>query len=156
MSNEHDALERQLRALTPASAELDREETLYRMGRASVPSSRPWQAGTLLAALLAICLGAGWWRSASAPPLVVERIVEREVRVEVPVPVPTPTPSGPLASWGDPADLRDLPRNRKIEDQLLRHGLDGLLLMPAARPAPRTPTMDELLQSLGVLDRGEP
>ena len=148
MSN--DPLERQLRALTPTGPDLDRDALLYRMGRASAP--RPtlwmWQLTSAVALLFALGIALAWWQQPTPAPLVVERIIVREVPVEVPVVVPSP--GDILSLWGGKTEPRELPRARRIEEQISRHGLDAV---PAAvANSPRTPTMTELLQSLSAFD----
>jgi hypothetical protein len=150
MSNERDPLERQLRAMTPTAPDLDRDATLFRMGRASVPRQRvwPWQAATALSSSLALFLALIYCHQPPPATLFVDRVVEREVRVEVPVLVPS---AGDILSlWGTPAEPRELSRQRRIEDQISRHGLDGV---PGGHaPGGRTPTVGELLQTLEASD----
>jgi hypothetical protein len=164
MSNETDSLERQLRALTPATPDLDRAETLFRMGQASAPApcTWPWQVGMIASSLLALTFALAWWVTLHAPPIV---IVQGGGGVPLPPPVrepDAPLPE-PLAAWTLPAEQRELPSNRRLEDQIARIGLEGV---PPAPPAPRTPTLAEILQSLNSFDpsagiprvplRGEP
>lgn len=146
----HDPLERQLRAMTPTGPELDRATLLYRMGRASAPPPRvwPWQVTSAVTAVLALFSALAWLHQPTPAPLIVERVVVREVRVEVPVVVPS---AGDLLSlWGSTTEPRELPRGRRIEEQISRHGLDAV---PAAvGTSPRTPTMTELMQSLSAFE----
>lgn len=153
MSHDVNDLEGRLRALAPANPALDREATLYRMGRASAPPRWPWQAASLVAALVAVGLGVAWWQERGRPPVEVVRVVERVVEVPVPTPVPTPSPPEPIASAWSPLPP-DQPFYLRLQDQLLRHGLDGLLSVPDRRPAGRTPTRAELLQEMGFLSEG--
>jgi len=150
MSHDVNDLEDRLRGLAPAGPALDREATLYRMGRASAPPRWPWQAASLVAALVAVGLGVAWWQERGRPPVEVVRVVERVVEVPVAVPVPAPSP-GEAVTYPWPApDLRDRPLYLRLQDQVLRHGLDGLMALPTPRPTGRTPTRDELLQEMGL------
>jgi hypothetical protein len=126
------ALEAALAGLAPAPAVLDRDRLMFRAGVAA--SRRPgwlWPgaAGVLgvatatLAVLLAVRPG----------PVVVERVVIREVpgRAEPQRQQAVPAQGTHEPSWG-----RGVGPYFQIQEQLLRHGLDGVPVPPPLPPAP--------------------
>ncbi len=135
-----------LAGLRPNPPALDRDRLLFNAGRVSV--SRPWlwrltaAASTTLAAVLAAVL-----LLRPAPP-AVERVVY--VRVEPPTPPKTDPapPAVPVESEpAVPPPLYSSPSTpyTRLEDRVLRWGLDGL-----AEPTPAPPSPPETLDSLGV------
>ncbi len=139
-----------LAALAPRPAALDRDRLLFRAGRASAP--RPWfwrlsaAASTTAAVVLASVL---YMRPTAAP---VERVVYVQV-APAPVKAPSPMeatvapaaaaesePPAPSYSWPTTAYTR-------LEDRLLRWGLDGLD-EPMPPPAAPPDTLKSLLKSL--------
>ncbi|HBI44140.1 MAG TPA: hypothetical protein DDY78_15000 [Planctomycetales bacterium] len=138
-----------LSALAPRPAALDRDRLLFRAGRASAP--RPWfwrlsaAASTIAAVVLAAILLV---RPAPTP-------IERVVYVQVtPAPIPAPpmevavTPPAPLESEPqEPAYSWPSTPYTRLEDRLLRWGLDGLG-EPSPAPAAPPETLKSLLQSL--------
>jgi hypothetical protein len=138
-----------LAALAPHPPALDRDRLLFRAGRASAP--RPWfwrlsaAASTIAAVVLAAILVL---RPAPTP-------VERVVYVQVaPLPMPAPpkevvvTPPVPLESEPqEPAYSWPTTPYTRLEDRLLRWGLDGLA-EPSPPPAAPPETLKSLLQSL--------
>lgn len=145
------ATEAALAALAPAPAALDRDRLMFQAGRAAGGAAGwGWPAATgaltALAAALALVM-------VLRPPVVTETVVVH-VPVEVtPAPAPpkpepdTPADSSPVTSR--PADLAALPPVApgylRLQDQILRWGLDAL---PAGRPAaPAEPpiTVEQLL-----------
>ncbi len=141
-----------LAALRPSPPALDRDRLLFNAGRASV--SRPWAwriaaaASTALAAVLAAVL---ILRPAPPP---VERVVY--VRVE-PAPQPPPKADAPPSPPPAPAEseppaappLYSSPSTpyTRLEDRVLRWGLDGLA-EPTPHLAAPPETLDSLLKSL--------
>lgn len=111
-----------LRALAPSGGGLDRDELLYRAGRAAAPRRGPWVVASAVSTAVAAAL-ALWL--AVRPPAVVERVIA------VPAQAPTEEPSSvpPEAIAGSP-----LP-HLELQDRLIKHGLDGLGQRPAARPS---------------------
>lgn len=142
------ALADALAGLKPRPAALDRDALMFRAGRASAPRRWAWPLATVAVSLVALGLGVALL---VRQPRVVERI--EYVRVEVPVPAP-PTPETPPVPT--PADAPSLVTHeeeapplsgvRRLEDHLLRWGLDGLPPAPHAPPPKETP--DSLLRSL--------
>jgi hypothetical protein len=138
-----------LTSLKPSAA-LDRDRLMYRAGRASVSRHLLWPlatgASSALAAVLAVVLLA---RPAPAP-------VDRVVYVPVPLPqapipeppgvakdAPAPTDAPPVALSADPWPATPYAR---MQDRVLRWGLDGLAEPPL--PAPDPPqNLDSLLKS---------
>lgn len=155
MAHDPERLEGQLRALTPSGPTLNRDALLIQMGRASAPPRWPWQVASSLLLVLALGLGVAWWHERAREPLVIERVVERQVIV----PVPASPPSLPSVSPHDPL-VDTWPRSRKqsrhllLQDHLLRFGLEGL----GQNPPASTPslTLDELLESLSITTHEEP
>ena len=139
-----------LAALRPSPPALDRDRLLFNAGRAS--ASRPWfwrltaAASTTLAAVLASIL-----ILRPAPP-AVERVVY--VRVEPPRrrlrrPTrrrpPSPVESEPAVS--PPLYSSPSTPYTRLEDRVLRWGLDGLAEPTPPEAAPPE-TLDSLLRSL--------
>ncbi len=155
MSRDTDDLEARLGALKPAPPSLNRDATLIRMGRASAPGVGRWRAASAALVVIAVGFALAWWHERSRPPVEIVRVVERIVEVQVPVapptptPTPTPSPGEPFTdTWSTPLDERNLPPYLRLQQQILRHGLDGLTTMPAPSPARPTPTLTELLNDL--------
>ena len=138
-----------LTTLAPHPPALDRDRLLFRAGRASAP--RPWfwrlsaAASTSAAMILAATL---LLRPARSP-------IERVVYVQVtPGPIPAapkeaiPTPPPPLESEPkEPAYSWPTTPYTRLEDRLLRWGLDGM--NKPTPPATEEPeTLKSLLQSL--------
>jgi hypothetical protein len=139
-----------LAALAPRPPALDRDRLLFNAGRASAP--RPWfwrltaAASTTLAAVLAATL-----LLRPAPPPVQHTVY---VQIEA-VPQPPPKPEPPLAPA--PAESEPPPAPAfyswpstpytRLEDRVLRWGLDGLAEPTPASAAPPE-TLDSLLRSL--------
>ncbi len=135
-----------LAALAPRPPALDRDRLLFHAGRASAP--RPWfwrlttAGSTALAAVLAALL---LFRPAPAP---VERIVY--IRVEpAPPKADAPPAAAPAESEPPAVPLYPWPATpyARMEDKVLRWGLDGLAEPPAPPDAPPD-TVDSLLKSL--------
>jgi len=138
-----------LAALVPQPPALDRDRILFNAGRASAP--RPWfwrmtattttSCAVLLAAILLL-------RPAPTP---VDRVVYVQVAVQPPQPTPkedVPTPPPPSESEpSEPAYPWPTTPYTRLEDRLLRWGLDGLA-EPSPPPAAPPETLKSLLQSL--------
>ena len=134
-----------LAALAPRPPALDRDRLLYNAGRASAPRPWLWRLTAAVSTTLAAVLGAlVIFRPAPTP---VEHIVY--VRVEPPAPpkVDTPPPAAPAESapLAPPYSWPSTPYSR-LEDRVLRWGLDGLAEPPP--PAGPAETLDSLLRSL--------
>jgi len=134
-----------LGALRPNPPALDRDRLLFRAGRASAPRPWPWQltaavsatAAALLAALLV-------FRPAPTP---VERVVVVHDLAPAP-PKPEETPAPPAAVEAAPPTY-SWPNTpyRRLEDNVLRWGLDGVPQPPPSAEGPAD-TRDSLLKSL--------
>jgi hypothetical protein len=138
-----------LSALAPRPPALDRDRLLFKAGRASAP--RPWfwrlnaAAATTAAVVLAAIL---FMRPGPAP---VERVVYVQV-MQPPVKAPPneeiKTPPAPVESEPpEPAYSWPTTPYTRLEDRLLRWGLDGLA-EPSPPPAAPPETLKSLLQSL--------
>jgi hypothetical protein len=136
-----------LRHLAPAPAGLDRDTLLFRAGQCAAPRRWFWPAAatisTAACAVLAVLL-------ASRPaPAVVERIVYVE-RPVPPVVVPKDQPPAPQSDETSvPPEARapaGLTPRRRLEEHLLRWGLDGLGEPP---PPPDRTFMPPLFLSPG-------
>lgn len=138
-----------LAGLRPSPPALDRDRLLFNAGRAS--ASRPWlwrvatAASTTLAVVLAAVL------ILRPAPAAVEHVVY--VRVEPPTPPPKADPAPPaVAVESEPAvspPLYSWPSTpyTRLEDRVLRWGLDGLAEPTPTEAAPPE-TLDSLLRSL--------
>ena len=81
-----------LRKFTPAAGRLDRDEVLFRAGRASARTPRGWKVSCgVLAVSQAATLGL-WWGTRPTPPVPP---MPPAVVVPDAVPAPLPAPSGP-------------------------------------------------------------
>jgi hypothetical protein len=141
---ELDALAGALRGLTPRVHGLDREALLFRAGRASAPRPWAWPLATAAAMLTAAVLG-GILLTRPGPPPRERTVHIVVVRPETPAPQ-EPTPDPPPAPV-DAVSPGAVTRYRRLQEHLLRWGLDGLPTPPPAPP--REPaTVDSLLQSL--------
>lgn len=139
-----------LAALAPQPPALDRDRLLFHAGRASAP--RPWfwrisaAATTSCAVVLAAVL------ILRPVPTPVDRVVYVQVAVPPPQPAPpkedVPTPPPPSESEpSEPAYSWPTTPYTRLEDRLLRWGLDGLA-EPSPPPAAPPETLKSLLQSL--------
>ncbi|HWG45226.1 MAG TPA: hypothetical protein VN688_20850 [Gemmataceae bacterium] len=141
-------LESALRGLQPQVETLDRAVLMYRAGRASA-RGWGWPLATLGATTLAIVLGI--LPLIRPAPVVVERIVYLPAPQPQP-PAPTPeesvTPSTPDSIVVEPLDASPRSRYLRMQEQVLRWGLDGLPMPPPAAPTEEPPTVEQLLQSL--------
>jgi hypothetical protein len=138
-----------LRGLAPDPTPLDRDALMYRAGRNAARGVRLWQAAAALSTAAALALGLVL--GLRPEPQAVTHTVVVTVTKEVPVPVesspPAPERQADGFFVGTPAEPVDRPLPRRLEEQVLRWGLDGLPLPPPATPR-EAPSMDELLKSL--------
>jgi hypothetical protein len=129
------ALEEQLRGLVPQAGALDRDRILFRAGRASAPTGWVWRAvagvSTLTAAALAAVL------ALQPPP---QAVFERVVRAPAERPA---SPAPPASVPGEEAAIpvradaaEEVPPHRRLQEHLLRWGLEGFGPPP---PAPEHP-----------------
>ena len=139
-----------LTALAPRPPALDRDRILFDAGRASAPRPWFWRMTAATTTSCAIVLAAVLiFRPIPVP---VDRVVYVQVAVqpsqlappkEDPIPSPAPAesePPEPAYSWPTTPYTR-------LEDRLLRWGLDGLG-EPSPPPAAPPETLKSLLQSL--------
>jgi hypothetical protein len=116
------AVESALRGLAPHAGALDRDELLFRAGRASAPRRWPW---VLAAAASAATAGALAVLLALRPePPVVERVryVERPAEEPSSVPPEARQPRPPLP-------------HLEMQDKILTRGLDAFGERPPDRPS---------------------
>lgn len=133
--------------LKPRPAELDRDMLMFRAGRASAPRGWTWPLATAAAALVALGLGVALLVRPQPP--VVEHTVYVEVQIpvhETPAPQPQPPAADTAALVSEEPEPPRLSEYQRLEDHLLRWGLDGLPPAPHV-PAPKE-TRDSLLKSL--------
>ena len=132
------SLEAALAGLAPRPARLDRDRLMYRAGQKSRAALRwLWPASTAASALAAGCLAVAL-ALRPAPP-VVERVVY------LPAPEVAPAPDSPAPAAAD--SRAGLAGYLRLQERLLRAGLDGLPEPPPEAPPPPQ-TRDSLLQSL--------
>jgi hypothetical protein len=162
------ALEAALAGLAPAPPALNRDLLLFRAGQESVPRrGRLWPWATGLLAATAACLGVAL--VLRPEPSAVERVVyiKEQTPPRPPAPVPPPDPA--------PAQRPDMPaveapdrvaaEAAQLRREMLRWGVDGLPLTPAAGDAsglegdgkglvqpPAVPTYHQLRTSLRTGD----
>jgi hypothetical protein len=140
-----------LAALAPHPPALDRDRLLFKAGRASAPRPWFWRITAATTTSVAVVLAAVViLRPLPAP---VDRVVYVQVAVPPPQPAPPkeeiktpPTtvesePPEPAYSWPTTPYTR-------LEDRLLRWGLDGLDEPSPSPPAAPPETLKSLLQSL--------
>jgi hypothetical protein len=145
---ELDALADELRRLAPTPPGLDRDALLFRAGRASAGRGWLWPAATAVSSLTAAALGAALLLQ-PPPQTVVETI---RVRVEAPAPsAPPGVEPYPVAAEAPAPD--DRPPHLRLQEHLLRWGLDGLGEPPQSEPPPR-PSAD-LFSHYSDLLKGE-
>jgi len=137
-----------LGALRPNPPALDRDRLLFRAGRASAP--RPWLSWlTAAASTAAAVVLAALLVFQTAPPPVEHVVV---VRDQVPAPPAPPkqdeAPPPPATAEASPPPYPwpSTPYQR-LEDNVLRWGLDGVPQPPPAAEGPPD-TRDSLLKSL--------
>jgi hypothetical protein len=122
------ALESALRDLAPAGVALDRDALMFRAGQAAAPHRWFWPAATAVSSSAAVVLAV---LLACRPTVHVERIV--------PGPTDQRAPSSPdPEETSVPSQARapkPLPPNRRLEERLLRWGLDGLGEAPPLPPS---------------------
>lgn len=131
-----------LTRFTPAAGSLDRDELLFRAGRASARPNRGWKAATAgLAASQAVML-AVWVAGPpqrSAPATEPVRAATRESK---PVPVPQPPAPPPVSPGAEPSSYLVLSRDWGGE--------------PPTRPAPAGPATGQGEPPLTARWRGDP
>jgi hypothetical protein len=138
-----------LAALAPQPPALDRDRLLFHAGRASAPRPWFWRLTAAVATTAAVVLAATlFMRPVPAP---VERVVYVQVMqpsVKAAPKEDVKTPSAPLESEPpEPAYSWPSTPYTRLEDRLLRWGLDGLA-EPSPPPAAPPETLKSLLQSL--------
>src|SRR5258708_838932 len=113
-------LEDALRGLAPRPAELDRDAIVFRAGQRAARRSWWWPVALAGSTTTAVVLGV--LLALRPAPQVIERIVYVPVEQTAPAPspIPEPPPTEDLAS-----PFLHTPRGR-LQEHLLRHGLDGL------------------------------
>jgi hypothetical protein len=139
-----------LAALVPCPPVLDRDRLLFHAGRASAPQSWFWRMTAATTTSCAIVLAAVLLLR--PVPVAADRVVYVQVAVQAPQPVSPKedhtAPSAPLESEPpEPAYSWPSTPYTRLEDRLLRWGLDGLA-EPSPPPAAPPETLKSLLQSL--------
>ncbi|MFO0841751.1 MAG: hypothetical protein U0797_05030 [Gemmataceae bacterium] len=134
MSEQHPApelaaLADELRRLAPREPALDRDATLFRAGRASATRGWLWPAAAAASSLTAVLLGGALYLQ--PPPQAVT--VETRVAFEPAYPAVEVIPREESPVY------EGLPPHRRLQEHLLRWGLDGLEPPPPSPPAPGRP-----------------
>ena len=138
-----------LAALAPRQPALDRDRILFRAGRASAPRPWFWRLSTATSTIAAVALAAILFLRPTPTP--VERVVYVQV-VQPPAKAPPKdkisTPPAPIESEPPepPYSWAATPYTR-LENQLLRWGLDGLD-EPSPPPHAVPETLKSMLESL--------
>ena len=138
-----------LAALRPAAPAVNRDRLLFQAGRASAPRPWFWRATTAVAVTTAAVLAAVLIFRPAAPANQIERIVY--VHDQPPPPLAAPkedkalSPNPPEPAPPEPYRRPQTPYTR-LEDKVLRWGLDGLDEPPPPLAPPDT--LDSLLKSL--------
>ncbi len=136
-------IEAALGALAPAAPAIDRDELMYRAGRASAPrrARLPWALTLLLAVGLTVAL------AVRPEPRIVERVVHVPAAPPAAPAEPVRHPQAPAPAIAMPlAVAMPLSPNSyvRLRTEVLRGGLDALAkLQPARDPAPRADVIDE-------------
>jgi hypothetical protein len=126
-------LERALGGLAPRPARLDRDALLFRAGQSAAPRRWLWPCSTAVATTVAVVLGV--LLAVRPQPTVIERIVP--VPALEPTTVEKPSAAEPAPETPEVPDSWT-PR-RRLQEHLLRHGLDGLgEFSPEPEPPPRS------------------
>jgi hypothetical protein len=143
------ALAEALRGLAPRAGGLDRDRLMFRAGRASAPRSWAWPLATAASTAAAVALGVLLWARPEPAPRVVERVVH--------LPAERPQPAGPEAPGTAPESEASPPLPPdyggrspylRLQEHLLRWGLEGLPAPPEQPEREGPQTVDALLQSL--------
>jgi hypothetical protein len=142
-----EALEGSLRRLAPRPAGVHRDRLMFRAGQAAASGRWPWPLATVLSSVLAAVLGVALLTRPA--PSTIERV--RYVVVPATEPEP-PSPTDEPAPEPEIDRIRDgrrgpLPRYRRMQEQILYWGHDGLP-EPPATTTPAPPSANALWQSL--------
>jgi hypothetical protein len=143
MSEELNALEAGLRQLAPRAPTLDRDALMFRAGRASAPRGWAWPLAAAASTLVAVALGMALALRPDPPTSV------RVVQVPAPEPAPSPGPepvSPPAPTVSGDSWSPESSRYFRLQEQVLRWGLDGLPPLPPATAPPEPATLDNLLR----------
>jgi hypothetical protein len=135
------AVEAALTRLSPPPPALDRDRLMFQAGQASrPPRSVLWPAST--AALAVVCVGL-------ATALVL-RPGPHEVIIVKEVLVPSPNPQAPASAADNYVSHQAWTEYQHLQEQVLRHGLDGLPEPTPDAASPRPDPLDDLLGVPGV------
>ncbi len=165
---ELEAIEQALGRLKPAAGRIDRDQIMFRAGRASAHKRQNlWPA--LAASLALVAVGEAIWLPRQAVPLVVERESSRPGTELTHAPRPsaapiepqgnvTPLPGEEVASMFFEELALGRTDQERLANQVLRYGLDGLSgngPAPLPGPAPSASANEAIrLELLGILNSG--
>jgi hypothetical protein len=144
-----------LRGLAPDPTPLNRDALMYQAGRASRPSPRAWQLLAATSTTVAVALALTLWLRPEPQGIHPTIVVEKQVPIPPPEGSsgPGPQPGESFVTTPEPPAERIEPDNRpyhlRVQDQVLRWGLDGLPVRP---PEPKRPpelkSFENLMKSL--------
>jgi hypothetical protein len=140
------ALEAELRRLAPREGDIDRDALLFRAGRASARGGWAWPLTAALSTCVAVALAGVL---TLRPPRVVYVTVERPA---APAEESPPISDEPPPAVREPVAVEELPPYQRLQEHLLRWGLDGLPAPPP--PAESRPASDHFSHYSQLL-RGE-
>jgi hypothetical protein len=126
------ALAADLRRLSPREPGLDSSTLLFRAGQAAARRSWLWPAATAVSSLAALVLAAVL--ALQPAPQTVYSVLR--VRIE-PLAPPSALDTFTATEEAMAAAPGDLSPRRRLQEHLLRWGLEGLGQPPASEPAPR-------------------
>ncbi|MCI0641491.1 MAG: hypothetical protein L0Y72_29865 [Gemmataceae bacterium] len=124
-------LERALTGLQPKPPTLNRDDLLFRAGRASVRGRWFWPLTALCLGVVSVCLAVVLWSQPQDEPEIRYVYVPKAVPMQVPqAPFVVPQP----APWPDPPEIEQSPppsplsgySNWRLQQQAIRFGVDSL------------------------------
>lgn len=146
------AFEAALKGLVPSSPAINRDQLMYRAGRASARGSGGWQTATVILSCTVVALGAMWAvraRPEPGPPRVVYLRVPAQPSAPPPsLPVDPPPAEEPSPTFTVSTTTDPIPRYRQVQENVMRWGLYGLPAPPRLPRPDEARSLDAMLDSL--------
>ena len=147
--NDMQAVEKAMRHLLPNPGNLDRDRLMFEAGRESVRPSKTWPIAALISSSLAAALAVVMLYRPSPEPIVQIVHVPAAKSEEPTVHEPAPLPHAEASPAVDHAEQEHTHSYARLQDHLLRFGLD----LPAQPPLPEaeSPPTSEIRLQRGVI-----